>query len=387
MPAMIVGVRMKIAVAMSGGVDSSTVAALLMQQGHEIVGLSMQLWDQRRALDENGQPLASKCCSLDDIYDARAIAHQLGFPFYVINLEKQFETDVVQPFVAEYLSGRTPIPCVACNSRLKFAKLVELAEGIGVEKVATGHYARVEFDDARGRYLLRRGVDSSKDQSYFLFDLKQDQLAKTIFPLGEMKKPQVRELARSAGLQVSEKDESQDISFIPDGDYSRFIENYVLDKDHHTPEFKQQIEGWHPESGEIVTADGEKVGTHTGVHKFTVGQRRGIGVSYPQPLYVLSLDTSRNRLVVGTNDQLMGKSLVAKNINWISIERLDEPLRAKAKIRYRTEEADATLYPLPDGNVRVEFDEPQRAITPGQATVFYDGDIVVGGGLISATDL
>jgi tRNA-specific 2-thiouridylase len=258
-----------------------------------------------------------------------------------------------------------------------------MADGIGVDKIATGHYARIDFDESRNRYILRKGVDTTKDQSYFLFDLKQDQLAKTIFPLGEMHKPEVRELARIAGLRVSDKDESQDISFIPDGDYPRFIENYVQDEEHHTPEFKQQIEGWRPEHGDIVTSEGNKLGSHSGIHKYTIGQRRGIGVSYPLPLYVLSLDTTNNKLVVGTNDQLMGKSLIAKNINWISIERLDEPLRVKAKIRYRTEEADATLYPLPDGNVRVEFDEPQRAITPGQATVFYDGDIVLGGGWIS----
>src|SRR5215471_8988082 len=361
---------MKIAVAMSGGVDSSTVAALLLKQGHEVIGLAMQLWDQTRALDENGEPLQSRCCSLDDIYDARAIASQLGFPFYVINLEKQFETEVVQPFVAEYLSGRTPNPCVACNSRLKFAKMVEMAEGIGVERVATGHYCRVDFDPERKRYVLRKGVDPNKDQSYFLFDLKQEHLAKVMFPLGEMTKPQVRELARQFDLVVSEKEESQDISFIPDGDYARFIENYVQDEQHHTPEFHKQVEGWHPTPGDIVSSSGELVGKHTGVHKFTIGQRRGIGVSNPLPLYVLSVNTANNKLVVGTDDQLSARSLIADNVNWISIEGLSEPIRVKAKIRYRGVEADATVHPLDDRRVRVVFDEPQRAITPGQATVF-----------------
>src|SRR6478736_1686436 len=283
---------MKIAVAMSGGVDSSAAAAILKEQGHELVGFTMQLWNQRRGIsvDENGEPLPSRCCSLDDVYDARRVAEELGFPFYVLNLEKEFERDVVQPFVNSYLNGETPIPCVACNSRLKFASLDKLAVSLGCEKVATGHYARVEFDESTQRYRLLRGRDPQKDQSYFLWELSQDQLSRAMFPLGELSKPEVREVAREHALAVAEKSESQEICFVPDGNYAGFIDRYL----------EAENEGeLLPGDGEIVDAAGAVVGRHTGIHRYTIGQRRGIGIARPQPLYVINIDAEKNQIVVG----------------------------------------------------------------------------------------
>src|SRR5207248_5152438 len=283
---------MKIAVAMSGGVDSSAAAAILKEQGHELVGFTMQLWNQGRGIsvDENGEPLPSRCCSLDDVYDARRVAEELGFPFYVLNLEQEFERDVVQPFVASYLNGETPIPCVACNSRLKFASLDKLAASLGCEKVATGHYARVDFDEATNRFRLLRGSDPRKDQSYFLWELTQDQLSRALFPLGEMSKPDARDAARRNELAVAEKRESQEICFVPDGDYSGFIDRYL--------EFEQQTDRL-PGEGDIVSASGQVLGTHSGIHRYTIGQRRGIGISGSRPLYVLNVDAAQNRVVGG----------------------------------------------------------------------------------------
>src|SRR6266576_4525362 len=289
---------MKLAVAMSGGVDSSAAAAILKEQGHELVGFTMQLWDQRRGInvDENGDPLPSRCCSLDDVFDARRVAGELGFPFYVLNLEKEFERDVVQPFVNSYLNGETPIPCVACNSRLKFASLDKLAVSLGCEKVATGHYARVEFDEASNRCRLLRGRDAQKDQSYFLWELTQDQLSRALFPLGELSKNDARQAARDNQLAVAEKKESQEICFVPDGDYAGFIDRYLA--------AEQQTDRV-PGGGEIVSTSGEVLGTHTGIHRYTIGQRRGIGVSQSRPLYVLSIDTSKDRVVVGYDEDLL----------------------------------------------------------------------------------
>jgi len=364
-----------IAVAMSGGVDSSTVAAMLRAEGHNIVGLTMQLWNQRRLAGREGMPEAvtGSCCSLDDVYDARRVAETIGIPYYVVNHEDRFERDVVRPFVKEYLSGRTPIPCSLCNNHLKFDQLLTVAQQIGADAVATGHYARVEFDEVSGRWLLKRPTDRAKDQTYFLFGLTQEQLSRTLFPLGGMTKPEVRELARKHGLALAEKPDSQEICFVPGGDYKKFLDAYLAEQGESFPET----------AGELVTTDGRVIGEHGGIHNFTVGQRKGLGIATGSPLYVLQIRGDKREVIVGDQEKLYSKTLLTRKINLISVDELREPIRVSVKIRHRHEAAVGVMEKVGDDEVLVTFDEPQRAITPGQAAVFYDGDVVVGGGWIS----
>lgn len=360
-----------IAVAMSGGVDSSTVAALLVRQGHAVVGLTMQLWNQRRLPELSSEGATGRCCSLDDVYDARRVAEQIGIPYYVVNFERQFEDQVVKPFVAEYLAGRTPIPCTLCNNYIKFDRFLEMADAVGARQIATGHYARVRYDEPTGRYQLLRGRDESKDQTYFLFGLTQTQLARTLFPLGELTKPETRELAASLGLAVAVKPDSQEICFVPNGDYAAFMNAYL--KETGVPPAQTR--------GEIVTTDGRTIGSHEGVHRYTVGQRKGLGIAAPEPLYVIATDPQTQRVTVGSNDDLLRRGFFAREINWISIEEPKAPIRAQVKIRNKHAGAPATLVAAAN-RVEVIFDDPQRAVTPGQGAVFYQGDLVLGGGWI-----
>jgi tRNA-specific 2-thiouridylase len=346
---------------MSGGVDSSVAAALLAREGHDVIGLSMQLYDQRE-----GSLRFGTCCTIDDLHDARRVAARIGIPHYIVNFERQFADQVISNFVKEYVDGRTPIPCVHCNGDLKFATLAERAGALDARFVATGHYARVVRDDASGRYRLLRGLDPTKDQSYFLFTLDQAQLAHAMFPVGGLDKAAVRQHARELGLPVSEKPDSHEICFVPDGDHAAFLERH----------------GAVVPAGEIRGVDGEVVGRHDGVHRFTVGQRKGLGLSSTVRLYVVGIDAAAQTVTVGPRAALERLSLRASGVNWIAGTPPAPGTRVTAQIRYRHREAAATLQPGEGSTVEVTFDEPQHAIAPGQAVVFYDDDSVVGGGWI-----
>ncbi len=346
---------------MSGGVDSSVAAALLAEQGHEVIGVSMQLYDQ-----SEGQTSFGTCCTIDDLYDARRVAAAIGIPHYIVNFESRFDEQVVSNFIKEYSAGRTPIPCSHCNSDVKFATLLDRAVGYGAERLATGHYARIE-PRPDGTFLLRRGADIAKDQTYFLFSLTQVQLGRALFPVGHFDKGEVREHARRLQLRVAAKPDSQEICFVPDGDYATFIEKAA-------PELKK--------SGAVVNQAGDVVGGHGGVHRFTIGQRKGLGLSLKEPLYVLAIRPETAQVVVGPREALGRAALTASQVNWVSGIPVQEWTGVHAQIRHRHLAAAARVREIDTARVEVEFDEPQSAITPGQSVVFYDGDICLGGGWI-----
>jgi tRNA-specific 2-thiouridylase len=350
---------------MSGGVDSSVAAALLAEAGHEVIGLSMQLYDQR-----DGESGYGSCCSLDDLHDAGRVARRLNIPHYIVNFEREFQQTVVSNFIGEYVTGRTPIPCAHCNSDLKFATLVNRSLAYGAEVVATGHYARIGVDPDSGRQVLRRALDSSKDQSYFLFSLTQEQLSRATFPVGDLSKESVRELARRLGLPVADKPDSQEICFVPDGDYAAFIEKQTGSRD---------------TEGDIVSQSGRVLGRHGGVHRFTVGQRKGLGIAAAEPTYVLELRPADRTVVVGSRLELERTTLTASGVNWIAGVCPSGPIRVTAQIRHRHQPTAATVCAIDSGRASVQFDSPVTAITPGQAVVFYDGDVVVGGGWIDSS--
>lgn len=357
----------RIVVAMSGGVDSSVAAGILAEQGHDLIGITIKTYKYEDVGGNVGNE--SSCCSLDGINDARAVAAKLGFPHYVLDFSERFGAEVIENFVDEYLSGHTPNPCVICNRKIKWEELIRKADSLGADYIATGHYAHVRKDESTGRYYVTRGRDETKDQSYALWGLTQESLSKTLFPLAELTKPEARALGEKYGLDVAKKGESYEICFIPDNNYERFLKEQ-------RPELESSVSG-----GEVVL-DGQVVGEHRGFPFYTIGQRRGIGIARPEPLYVTGIDRDANRIDVGTEDKLYKSGLIARNVNLQKHAECREALRANVRIRYKDPGGMATVQELADGRVKVIFDEKRRAITPGQSAVFYDGNDIVGGGVI-----
>lgn len=356
----------RVVVGMSGGVDSSTAAALLLKQGYEVIGITLKLWPQ-----DCSSRAEDKCCGPQAVTDARGVCGKLGIPFYLVDESDNFKKEVIQYFAAEYKTGRTPNPCVLCNEKLKFGTLLERARQLGAERVATGHYARIE-PGPNGRMLLKKGRDPRKDQSYFLFSLKQDQLARTLMPLGELTKSETRDVARQSELKTADKEESMEICFVPDNDYGKFLLDSGATVRHR---------------GEMVDLTGKVLGHHDGIEFFTIGQRKGLGISSTRPLYVVELDPETNRVVLGGDTDLDRDEFRVERCNWIAFETPPDTLEVTAKIRYKNPGTLATVTPLPGGAAKVRLHKPQRAITPGQACVFYDDDVVVGGGWIARQPL
>ena len=352
---------------MSGGVDSSAAAMLLQQQGYDVTGATLRMFSN----EDLGLEQDSTCCSLSDVEDAKLVAHKLGIPHYVFNFSPCFRRCVIDRFISEYEAGRTPNPCVDCNKHIKFGELLDRARLMDCEYLATGHYARIIFDADRNRWLLARGDDHAKDQSYMLFNLTQQQLAHILLPLADITKPEIRRMSENRGLVTAHKPDSQDICFVPDGDYTAFLQEYG----HVTLE-----------PGNFVDREGRVLGRHRGLPCYTTGQRKGLGVAAGKHVYVLSKNGADNTILLGDDAELYASSLLASHVNWISGETPAQPVRCAAKTRYSQTEAPCTAYPLPDGGLRVVFDQPQRAITPGQAVVLYDGDVVLGGGTIEKSE-
>lgn len=350
---------------MSGGVDSSVAAALLKDDGYEVVGITMQIWPGKRSAEKSES--FGGCCSLLAVEDAKRVANKLGIPHYVLNFRKLFREKVIENFIQEYKRGRTPNPCIRCNQLMKFDALLNKAMELNADFIATGHYAKVEYNAKKKRWLLRKGKDASKDQSYVLYPLLQQQLKRTILPLSNFSKIEVREIARNKGLKVADKKDSQEICFIPDNDYHRFLKLHINDK---------------IAPGPVMTTDGKVAGEHKGVVFYTIGQRRGLGISARKPFYVIAIDPENNTIVVGSDRMLYSDELIAKETNYISVKELTRPVRADVKIRYRHEASRAVVFPLGNRKIRIKFAQPQRAITPGQSAVFYDEDVVIGGGII-----